>query len=102
MTARMFPPGFIFLLNGSHPSPPPRLQPGFPRWGWVHHEVVLFAHFPLSVPWALGPHPGGGSGPRDTPLWDLINQVAWETFVSSLHAPRLLQGVSCSLSSLAV
>lgn len=26
MTARTFPPGFIFLLNGSHLSPPPRLQ----------------------------------------------------------------------------
>lgn len=84
----------------------PHHPPGFslfsPKWGWVHHEVALFAHFPLAVPWAFSPHPGGRSGPKDTPLQDLINQVAWETFMSSLHTPRLLQGASCPLSSLAV
>lgn len=100
MTACMCPPGICLPIKWQWS---PSLSPGFslssPRWGWVHPEVVFFAHFPLSVPWALGPHPGGGNGPRDTLLQHLINQVAWETFVSSLHAPHLLQAANCSLIS---
>lgn len=100
MTACICPPGICLPIKRQwSPSPSPGFSLSSPRWGWVHHEVVLFAHLPLSVPWAFSPHPGGGSGPKDTPLRDLINQVAWETFVSSLHAPHLLQAASCSLSS---